>query len=103
MTSQRTSYELQLQLRDQKHLSFPHNLLEEAEKDVVVDCPLVRLVKHDDAVRRQQRIKHHLSQQHAVGTELHFGLRTDSAATSCKTAARQYVMGRGQNSILAPR
>lgn len=43
----------QLQLSEQKHLSFPHNLLQEAEQNVVVDRALVRLVEHDDTVRRQ--------------------------------------------------
>lgn len=61
------------------YLSLPHDLLEEAEQDVVVDRPLMRFIEHHHAVGRQQRVQHHLSQQHSVRAELDFGRRTDPA------------------------
>lgn len=61
------------------YLSLPHYLLEQAEQNVVVDCPLMSFVEHHHAVGRQQRVQHHLPQEHPVRAELDFRLRTDPA------------------------
>lgn len=39
----------------------------------------MRFIEHHHAVGRQQRVQHHLPQQHSVRTELDFGRRTDPA------------------------
>ena len=41
-------------------------LLEQAEEDVGGERTLVRLVQHDNAVSRHQRVRHRLAEQHAV-------------------------------------
>lgn len=74
------------------YLSLPHYLLEQAKQDVVVDCPLVSFVEHHHAVGCQQRVDHHLPQQHAVRAELHFGLRSDPKNPGWKQRGLLYSM-----------
>ena len=66
-------------------LPFPHNLLDKAEEDIVINRPLVRLVEHDNAILSQQWIQHHFPQQHTICAKFQLGLRAAPVRTIRRT------------------